>query len=280
MRKLCHFAVIALLLGNSDALGDVSDSPLSNLPAPKPPFVARAPEQSAWLIVITPNEESSTASSSNPSHPPKTLKAQLWTKSGSAMQCANEWSDGTRTEDTVVGQTKIAQSPDGNGVHLYNPRLDPRYHDFSTGDFEMLDWITPENYVGAFSHAGERSYLFRTKGIASNAQDAASASHNLSMAEINAPTSPTSVYISIRTGLPVEIDNAKGKYLFQFGSPGELRLPEDQPSAAAPPSPPPNPSPSKPKAPANKTSSASPPLSAPKAVKKKSSDSDTGPQSE
>lgn len=261
MNKFRRFALIAFLLGNGVTLGDVADSPLANVPAPQPPFVARAPEQSSWLIVINPNENGPDASSSNPSHPPKSLKAQLWTKSGTALQCANIWTDGTRTEDTVVGATKFAQSPDGNGVHQFNPRLDPRYHDFSSSDFERLDWITPENYVGAFSRAGERCYLFRTKG----AKDAASAPHDQSLAQINTPSSSTSVYISIRTGLPVEIDNAEDEYRFQFGSPGELRLPEDQPPPANTPTPPPPPSPPKPSATQAPPTPSS--ASAPKAVK-------------
>jgi hypothetical protein len=239
MNNLCRFAVIALLLGIGVAWGDDADAPLANVPPPQPPFVARAPAQSSWLIVITPNDGTD--------HPSKSLKAQLWTKSGTAMQCANVWSDGTRTEDTVVGTTKFAQSPGGGGVHLLSPKLDPRYHDFSTGDFEMLDWITPEDYVGAVTHAGERCYLFRTKGSAGKANDAASGQHDQSLAEINTPASPTSAYISIRTGLPVAIENNDGEYRFQFGSPGELKLPDFQPPPAAPPPPPP-PAPTKPKA--------------------------------
>jgi hypothetical protein len=261
MSNLRRFAVVVFLLGNGISPGQ-EGSPLNNVPAPKPPFVARAPAQSSWLILITPNANGPDAAPSNPAHPAKFLKAQLWTKAGTAMQCANEWSDGTMTEDTVVGPTKLAQSPDGNGVHIYNPRLNPLYHDFSTGDFEMLDWITLENYVGAFSHAGERCYLFRTKG----AKDAASAPHNQSLAEINTPASPTSVYISIQTGLPVEIDNAHVEYLFQFGSPGELKLPETPPAPTAlsppPESPVPAPPPSLPK-PEVKTTPPPPPTPTP-----------------
>ena len=239
-------------------MASAEDAPLAQVPAPQPPLVARAPDQSSWLITVTP-----TADSGSAHH--KSLRAQLWTKSGTAMQCANEWSDGTRTEDTVVGGTKIVQSLDGKGVHEYNPKMDPRYHDFSVGDFEKLDWITPESYVGAVNHAGERCYLFQTKGVAAGAGAADAGLHNSSLAQINTPPSPTSVYVSIRTGLPVEIDTTSDTYAFKFGAPGELRMPEVEPPAPPPP-PAPSPPPSSTKA--KKTP-------APKAVKKSDPDDTT-----
>lgn len=223
MRNLLPLAVAVFLMGNSLAGVHPADVPLGKVPAPQPPFVARAPAQSSWLIVITPNKRELSGPHAKPVA--KVLKAQLWTKSGAALQCANEWSDGTRTEDTIIGSTKYAQSPDGRGVHQLNPRLDPRYHDFSAGDFEMLDWITPKNYVGAYDHAGERCYLFRTKGVSPGATAATPGQHDQSLAEVNAPASPTSAYISIRTGLPVLIENAQNQYRFHFGLPGELKMP-------------------------------------------------------
>jgi len=251
--NLLRLAVVVFLAGNSLAWGQ--DAPVANIPAPAPPFIARAPEQSSWLIDITPAGDAASASSTAPR---KFLRAQLWTKSGTALQCANEWSDGTRTEDTVVGPTKFAQSLDGRGVHQYNPKLDPRYHDFSTGDFELLDWITAQNYVGAVTHKGEPCYLFQTKGTAANAAGASGA-QNQSLAEINTPDSPTSVYVSIRTGLPVEIDNSRAKYVFQFGLPGQLKMPD----ATPPPPPPPSPPPAKPKPKKSSSSSASKPAKKP-----------------
>jgi hypothetical protein len=72
-----------------------------------------------------------------------------------------------------------------------------------------------------------------------------SAPHNLTLAQINTPRLPTSAYVSIRTGLPVEIDNTSDKYVYQFGAPGELRMPpvEPPPPPPPPPRPPPPPPP-------------------------------------
>jgi hypothetical protein len=243
MNNFIHFTLIIVLAGCS-AVAKAGDSPLPNIPAPNPPLIAKAPEQSSWLIVITPAGDGAGAASSTK---PKSVRAQLWTKSGTAMQCSNEWTDGTRTEDTVVGSTKIAQSPDGKGVHKYDPKLDPRYHDFSAGDFEMLDWVTLDNYAGAFNHRGEKCYLFQTKGAGAGAQTVETGPHNKTLAEINIPYLPTSVYVSMSTGLPVEIDNTTAKYVFKFGQPGELTIPEVEPPAPPPPPPPPPAPPEKPK---------------------------------
>jgi hypothetical protein len=235
-------ALVPFLAVDGFAAEETPDSPLPSVPAPTAPFIVRAPEQSSWVIAITPTGKSPRTSSA------KSLRAQLWTKSGTAVQCANQWSDGTQTEDTILGPSKIAQSLDGKGVHLYNPKLNPRYHDFSAGDFEMLDWLTPQNYVNAVNHAGQPCYLFYTKGAAPTA--GASEAHDLTLAEVNIPPSPTSVYVSVRTRLPVEIDNATDRYVFQFGSPGELKMPDLQPPAPPPTSPP---APSKKKTTSSKT---------------------------
>jgi hypothetical protein len=244
MRDFIRFALVTFFVGISAVAAKADDTPLANIPAPNPPFIAKAPEQSSWLIVITPaGNGTGTAANGKP----KSIRAQLWTKSGTAMQCSNEWTDGTRTEDTVIGATKIAQSPDGKGVHKYDPKLDPRYHDFSTGDFEMLDWITPQNYVGAVRHAGERCYLFQTKGAGAAIREVETGPHNQTLEEINTPAQPTSVYVSMNTGLPVEIDNPKDKYVFKFGAPGELTTPEIEPPAPPPPPAPATPPPTKPK---------------------------------
>ena len=205
----------------------VSDSDLDSVPPPKLPFIAKAPEKSAWIITVTPNANGKGPSVAplTPTLPTKYLKQQEWTKSGTVMRCVSEWTDGTKTEDWIVGPIKLSDGVHHDGIHLYSPKVDPRYHDFSVSDFEMLDWMTAKDYVRAVKHGGEICYLFTASTLASTGGD--SGPHNKTLAEINAPTSPTSVFISVQSGLPVEIDNGDGKYIFHFQPPppDELKLP-------------------------------------------------------
>lgn len=142
------------------------------------------------------------------------------------MRCVNEWSDGSKTEDWVIGAVKFSQDAKQKGLHLYNPKLDPRYHDFGAGDFEMLDWITPQAYVHVVRHNGEICYLFTSTTTAAGSGE--SGPHNKTLAQINAPATATSVFVDVQSGLPVEIDNGGGQYLIHFGDPPseDLKVPE------------------------------------------------------
>jgi hypothetical protein len=229
MNKLLLFAAGAALFSSGIIWAQDSDPDLDNVPPPKPPFVARAPVKSAWIIGITPSSDGKGPSVPplNPKLPTEYLKQQEWTKSGTLMRCVNEWSDGTKTEDWVVGPLKLSDGVHHDGIHLYNPRSDPRYHNFSTGDFEMLDWITPKDYVRPVKHGGEVCYLFTATNLDSSGVDY-SGPHNKTLAQINEPASPTSVFISVQSGLPVEIDNGNAQYVFHFQPPptDPLKLPE------------------------------------------------------
>jgi hypothetical protein len=228
MNKAGAFGALATLLSIYLAFGQEADSALKDAPPPKPPFVRRAPAKSAWLIQIKPIGRGPVAPSSDPRLPQKYLKQQYWVKSGSMMQCWNFWTDGSKTQDWIAGTAKFYQSPQGNGIRVFDSQSIPFFHDFTAGDFEMLDWIEQESYVGAVKHLGEPCYLFEAKKLAASVGDNNPRRDLKTVADFHAPASPTRAWISIKTGLPVEIMNGEGQYLFQFQTPpaGELRMPE------------------------------------------------------
>lgn len=200
---------------------------LPDVPPPVPPLVEKAPDPSAWTITIRPAGNGPAAPSSNPKLPPKYLKQQSWTKSADRMRCVNDWNDGRRTVDWVSGAVKFHDSPQGEGVKLFNPSSHPTYHDFSKGDFEMLGWVTLDDYVGAVEYQGEPCYLFRASRLAPQIS-AGSRSRDFTAADFRAPSSPTTALISVRTKLPVLVANHDGQFHFRFhpAPPGELKLPE------------------------------------------------------
>jgi len=231
MKKILLLAAGAALLSIRLGLAQDADSDFSSVPPPKAPYIARTAQRSAWTIDFIPSASGSgTGTTTTPasSPPKKQLKEQVWTKSGALMRCVNTWSDGSSTEDWVVGSILLSQDAKEPGIHLYSPKIDPRYHDFGASDFGMLDWITPKDYEHVVKHGDDVCYLFSAKTVATSPASSEGGPHNKTLAQINAPDSPTTVFISVQSGLPVEIDNGDGKYLFHYlpTPSGELKLPE------------------------------------------------------
>ena len=113
-----------------------------------------------------------------------------------------------------------------------NPLSDPINHDFGASDFELLDWIGLDDYVGAFTYAGETCYLYQAKDIASGPHGAETGTPNKTLRQIHAPTSPTKAYISVKTKLPVAIINGDGTYSFHFQDPPDSALEMPEPYAS------------------------------------------------
>jgi hypothetical protein len=229
MRRLLLLAFGAALLLNSSSWAQDADTDFSSVPPPKPPYIARTAQRSAWTIEFTPSQgggvtSSSTGTAAAPPGaakvPGKQLKKQDWTKTGGLMRCVNTWTDGTTTEDWVVGSVLLSRDPTGKGIRADNPKGDPHFHDFGTSDFALLDWITAKDYDRVVRHADETCYLFSAKTLAAAVN---TGPHNKTLAQINAPETPTSVFISIQSGLPVELDNGDGKYIYHY-----LPTPSDQ----------------------------------------------------
>jgi len=221
MNKSILFAVgAAISLFGISSAQDTNSAP-EKVPPPKPPLIARAPQRSSWIIQVTPKGNGPVAPSLNPSLPLKYLKQQTWTKSGTLMRCENEWTDGSKTEDWIIGGAKLYQNPQVGGIQMFSPLSNAGYHDFSSGDFEKLDWLTLGDYVGVVQHSGETCYFFRARTLLSTDGPFDT------VAEVNAPKTPTSVFVSVRTHLPVSIDNGDGEYQFQFlqAPAGELKMP-------------------------------------------------------
>ena len=231
MKKILLWAFGAVFVCRIGCAQD-ADTDFSNVPSPKPPYVARTAQKSAWTIDFTPSQGGNapapalSPATPNPAPPKKQLEHQVWTKSGTLMRCVNTWSDGSTTEDWVVGSIMLCQDLKEKGIHLFNPKSDPRYHDFGISDFEMLDWITAKDYDKVVKHGDDVCYLFTAKTITTSRAEGGS--HNKTLAQLSAPMTPTSVFINVQSGLPVEIDNGDGKYIYHYlPTPSdELKLPE------------------------------------------------------
>jgi hypothetical protein len=231
MKKFLLLAAGAALLSSRMGWAQDTDTDFSSVPPPKPPYIARTAQRSAWTIVFTPKDAGTAPTDPVPAPAPdgkppkKVLKQQDWTKSGGLTRCVNEWSDGSTTEDWVLGSVLLSQDQNGPGIHLYNPKSDPQYHDFGASDFGMLDWITAKDYDRVVKHGDDVCYQFSAKTIATAPTDLGP--HNKTLAQLNAPTSPTSAFISVPSGLPLEIDNGDGKYVYHYLPPpsDQLKLP-------------------------------------------------------
>ena len=227
MNKLLAAVALVGCTITATALAQEQTKVLPDVPPPTPPLIQKAPDPSTWTITIRPAGNGPAAPAMNPSLPPKYLRQQSWTKSGERMRCVNDWTDGRRTIDWVTGPVKFHESPQGDGVKLLNPSSHPTHHDFSKGDFEMLGWLTLDDYVNAVEYQGEPCYLFRAKRLAPRISGD-SRSGDFTAADFRAPSSPTTALISVRTKLPVFIANSDGQFHFRFqpAPAAKLELPE------------------------------------------------------
>jgi hypothetical protein len=231
MKKLLLWALGAAFVCRIVSAQD-TDSDFSSVPPPKAPFVARTPQKSAWTIDFTSSQNDPAPTpapapgSPAPTPAKKPWKQQAWTKSGTLMRCVKTWPDGSTTEDWVVGAVMLSQHANEKGIHLFNPKTDVRYHDFGVSDFEMLDWITAKDYDKVVKHGGEVCYRFTARNVTSARGE--DGPHPKTLAQLNAPITATTVYISVQSGLPVELDNGDGKYLYHYlpTPTDELKLPE------------------------------------------------------
>jgi hypothetical protein len=219
MKKLLLCALGASLVCKIASAQDAAPD-FSSVPSPKAPYVARTAQRSAWTIDFTPSGSGAApapATPTTPAAPPKKeLKEQVWTKTNGLMHCVNTWSDGSTTEDWVVGAILLSQDVKDHGIHIYSAKIDPRYHDFGASDFGMLDWMSAKDYDHVEKHGDDVCYLFTAKTVAASKAASEAGPHNKTLAQINAPTSPTSVFISVQSGLPVEMDNGDGKYIYHY----------------------------------------------------------------
>ncbi|HEV3271028.1 MAG TPA: hypothetical protein VGZ93_02500 [Candidatus Methylacidiphilales bacterium] len=215
MNRVCCFNALLLVALSFTAQAQGVDGASAGGVPPTPPFVARAPGESSWVIEINPIAKGPPAACTYPNLPPKYLKQQLWLKLGNVMKCTSEWTDGTQTEDWVFGKSKAFQSPQDGGIHLFNPQLNGTYHDFSASDFEMLDWIDSKDYIGTATYAGVPCYHFRAQTLL-KAGALGPGAHGLTSAQVHAPMSATDAYIAVRTHLPVAIIDGDGTYLYHF----------------------------------------------------------------
>ncbi len=207
---------------------ETADDVLKDIPPPKPPLLQKAPARSAWSIEIKPQGPGPVAPSLDPFLPKVYLKRQDWVKSGELMKCVSQWSNGQKTEDWVAGGVRFYRSPQDNGIRIFNAESNPSYHNFKLGDFEMLDWLTEGDYVEAIEYEGVPCYLFRARKLVADTDPTKIDRNMKTLADLHAPTSPTTVLIGIKTRLPVQITNGDGQYTFHFQSPppGELVMPE------------------------------------------------------
>ena len=213
------------LAGNANAQDQ--DKLLPDIPPPTPPLIARASNPSAWVVMIKPKAKGPLGPSQNPNLPLKYLSQQYWVKMGDKVRCENQWTDGTKTTDWVAGAAELTQNPQGGALRIFDPSSHPAFHDFTQGDFLGLDWLTMDDYVGAVDYQKETCYLFRAKKLAPKTE-ANAPRHDIPLADMHAPTSPTTVLINAKTHLPVVIANDDGVFLFQFQAApaGDLQMNE------------------------------------------------------
>lgn len=217
--------LIALLLGGLFAAASEPDAKIEQRPLPSGPLLVRAPALSAWTVTYsypmpkkTDNADAATATA------PVRLLTLIVRKSTKLYFERKTFTDGATRESWRLGDTQINLVPDSHKLDIFEPSsfgrtasgdllADPSvYTDYSRTDFQGLEWVSAQAYVGVAQRQGRDCLVFAQEALASSATEAR----------------PTFAYIDLQTRLPVAQEGPSAVIRYSFDpSPTMPVLPPD-----------------------------------------------------
>lgn len=161
-------------------------------PAPKPPFVAKAPDNSSWVVRFEPKKKAAKQPEAGPQAGPMTgagaapqaseLEEIRVAKAGTTRRIVRKWSDGKAMDAWYLGPICLGEMPGQDGrleVVVFDASgaaglVDTRPltlgalsgADYSKGDFPEFNWIRAEHFAGIGSPDSNPYFIFRLTGAA------------------------------------------------------------------------------------------------------------------
>lgn len=160
-------------------------------PAPKPPFVAKTPENCSWVVRIEPKGKSPKQEQPAPGAGPMAaggagpqvavLEEIRVAKAANLRRIIRKWSDGKAEESWYLGRFLLAEMPNQEGgreIVVFD--TDPEFKglvdttlltlgtlsggEFARGDFPELDWIQASHFAGIGSPDANPCFIYRLAG--------------------------------------------------------------------------------------------------------------------
>ncbi len=204
-------------------------------PKPSPPFIKRAPAKATWIMTVkykpNPNPAPSPSPSKDserlpPPEPQKLLARSLVTKYDSTIQDVRIYTDGSKSENWVLGGMLLRQHPQKGYVGITNPRIISSAPRYDLVDFENLAWIDLAHYVKTEDRDGVRCHLYLWTQRMPSASDMLKIKDRYQLEAItyafeNKPEVPTKAWIMEESRLPLAIEDENAVYTFKFEAPPE-----------------------------------------------------------
>jgi hypothetical protein len=210
--------------------GSLAAQTPQQLPPPKTPILARAPERAEWVITYRFDRDKakdelfnpSPAKKPDPANQAKGTPALLpkethVSKDGQTYREITTWSDGHKSEKWIVQGFELSDTPQGEVMRIMP--FSTNYSDYSQSDFESAEWVAQTNYSGPNILNGLQVYGFEVAGN-KRALTRREAAERARRGPVD-KTEATRLFIAdldIHTQLPLYLDD--GEFIRTYTYPG------------------------------------------------------------
>lgn len=253
-RQFLHSVVSGLIAAGMMALSMASSfcQGQVEVPPPKEPILPRAPELSSWTISFRPDREKVWEETFEPKKQQGEKVAPKWarvlqpievtvTKDGTTYREVITWSNGTKSEKWIVDGLQLREIPQTGAImRVDTASYGPEVSDYSTSDFEPVQWIGKDNYKGVKFAGGRPTYEFVVEDASrrltrrevvhrgyTDTGDPVEPGKSVKATGFQSDKNVQVAYLDARTQLPIYVDDGAMARTYRFEVPaGPLVVPE------------------------------------------------------
>jgi len=220
--------IVSSLLLLSLSRGGAQESSDPGTPPPSPPFINPQPDYSTWTMTVTPLKSSppipSPAAATGPA--PLELKQRQVTQTGKIQQEINRWSDGSTSQNWIMGNKRLVEEPLKHFIVVIDPDRDETAGFYTREDFLDIKWLSLDTFVHIESYQNHLCYYFQ-KNIANGSPGGRPEDYADNDYQRAANRAPGQAWIDVKTKQMVAYNNGSNIYTFDYGPPptAELVLP-------------------------------------------------------
>ncbi|MFV0416008.1 MAG: hypothetical protein ACK5NG_06535, partial [Chthoniobacterales bacterium] len=216
-------------------LGSFAFAQNTEYPPPRTPVLQKAPVRAEWTVEISYEPEKAVEKFTSDKADAEGLEEEpevkifrptqiRVSKDGNTYREVTTWSNGKKSEKWIVDGLQIRELPrSGRLSRIDLTSYSEHFSDYRRSDFEPVEWVGLDNYVGAKKLKGRQVYEFR-----STANKKRLTAREQFFAEDGVPNSGDTVaYLDAKTQLPIFVINGHTARIYKDFSPGApLTLPK------------------------------------------------------
>lgn len=244
MSSVIRFVIGIFLLSSHSTFAQ----PSLEVPPPKEPILPRAANLAEWTILIRPDRTRAREETLEPEKikegekaPPKRAAVLqpveiTVTKDGQTYREVITWSNGKKSEKWILDGMQLREIPQtGDIMRVDSTSYSTDVSDYSSSDFEPLQWLDRANYKGVKLVAGRPAYEFVTENAnrrLTKREIALSEKVDTGDAQVNRGTKEQKksllvAYLDAKSQMPIYVDDGYVVRIYKFGTPSaSLVVPE------------------------------------------------------